>query len=46
MKKVTAFETVYEHAAGIDIGAEKIFVSPDGLRLLALIHSLAVITSA
>ncbi len=33
MKKVTAFETVYEHAAGIDIGAKKIFVSPDGLEV-------------
>ena len=30
MKKVTAFETVFEHAAGIDIGAEKIFVSAGG----------------
>ena len=30
MQKVTVFETVYEHAAAIDIGAEKIFVSPDG----------------
>ncbi|MBX2922839.1 MAG: transposase [Chitinophagaceae bacterium] len=30
MEKVTVFETVYEHAAGIDIGAEKIFVSADG----------------
>ena len=30
MEKVTVFETVYEHAAGIDIGAEKIFVSVDG----------------
>jgi hypothetical protein len=34
MKKVTVFETVYEHAAGIDIGAEKIFVSPDGLEVV------------
>ena len=33
MKKVTAFETVHEHAAGIDIGAEKIFVSPDGVEV-------------
>jgi transposase len=29
MKKVTVFETVHEHAAGIDIGAEKIFVATD-----------------
>ncbi len=35
MKKVTAFETVHEHAAGIDIGAEKIFVSPDGLEVVS-----------
>lgn len=35
MKKVTAFETVYEHGAGIDIGAEKIFVSPDGLEVVS-----------
>lgn len=34
MKKVTVFETVYEHAAGIDIGAEKIFVSPDGVEVV------------
>lgn len=33
MKKVTAFETVFEHAAGIDVGAEKIFVSPDGVEV-------------
>src|SRR3990170_5424378 len=31
MQKVTVFETVHENAAGIDIGAAKIFVSPDGL---------------
>ena len=30
MKKETVFETLHEHAAGIDIGASKIFVSPDG----------------
>ena len=35
MKKVTAFETVYQHGAGIDIGAEKIFVSPDGLEVIS-----------
>jgi hypothetical protein len=35
MKKVTAFETVYEHAAGIDIGAEKIFVSADGAEVVS-----------
>jgi purine-nucleoside phosphorylase len=34
MKKVTVFETVYEHAAGIDIGAEKIFVSADGVEVV------------
>lgn len=33
MKKVTVFQTVHEHAAGIDIGAEKIFVSPDGCQV-------------
>ena len=33
MAKVTVFETVYEHAAGIDIGAAKIFVSPDGIEV-------------
>ncbi len=30
MKKVISFEQVNEAAAGIDIGSEKIFVSPDG----------------
>jgi transposase len=35
MKKVTVFETVHEHAAGIDIGAEKIFVSPDGTAVVS-----------
>jgi transposase len=30
MKSTTIFETVHSHAAGIDIGAEKIFVSVDG----------------
>jgi transposase len=34
MKKVTVFETVLEHAAGIDMGAEKIFVSPDGVEVM------------
>jgi transposase len=33
MAKVTIFETVHEHAAGIDIGAAKIFVSPDGIEV-------------
>ena len=33
MAKVTVFETVHEHAAGIDIGAAKIFVSPDGMEV-------------
>ncbi len=35
MKKVTVFETVHEHSAAIDIGAEKIFVSPDGLEVVS-----------
>jgi hypothetical protein len=35
MEKVTVFETVHEHAAGIDIGAEKIFVSPDGVEVVS-----------
>ena len=30
MQQATYFETVHQHAAGIDIGAAKIFVSPDG----------------
>ncbi len=30
MSKNTVFETVYENAAGIDIGAEEIFVPVDG----------------
>jgi transposase len=34
MKKVTVFETVHEHAAGIDIGAEKIYVSYDGTEVV------------
>jgi transposase len=34
MKKVTVFETVHEHAAGIDIGAEKIYVSVDGTEVV------------
>jgi transposase len=33
MAKVTVFETVHENAAGIDIGASKIFVSPDGIEV-------------
>jgi transposase len=33
MAKVTVFETVHENAAGIDIGAAKIFVSPDGIEV-------------
>lgn len=33
MQKVTVFQTVHQHAAGIDIGAAKIFVSPDGLEV-------------
>jgi len=35
MQKVTVFETVYEHAAGIDVGAEKIFVSVDGVQAVS-----------
>lgn len=35
MKKVTVFETVHEQAAGIDIGVEKIFVSPDGAEVVS-----------
>lgn len=35
MQKVTVFETIYEHAAGIDIGAEKIFVSVDGREVVS-----------
>lgn len=34
MKKVTVFEMVHENAAGIDMGAEKIFVSPDGVEVV------------
>jgi transposase len=33
MAKVITFEQVNAHGAAIDIGAEKIFVSPDGLRV-------------
>jgi transposase len=35
MQKETVFKTVYEHAAGIDIGAEKIFVSADGIEVVS-----------
>src|SRR6187551_3247161 len=35
MQKVTVFETVYEQAAGIDIGAAKIFVSVDGIEVVS-----------
>lgn len=35
MQKVTVFETIHEHAAGIDIGAEKIFVSIDGTEVVS-----------
>ena len=34
MAKETIFETVHEHVAGIDIGAEQIFVSPDGSEVV------------
>jgi transposase len=33
MKKVISFEQLNEAAAGIDIGSEKIFVSPDGMAV-------------
>jgi len=33
MAKVITFEQVNAHGAAIDIGAEKIFVSPDGVRV-------------
>lgn len=33
MAKVITFEQVNAHAAAIDIGAEKIFVSPDGIQV-------------
>ncbi len=35
MQKVTVFETVHENAAGIDIGAAKIFVSVDGTEAIS-----------
>lgn len=35
MKKGVIFETIHEHAAGIDIGAAKIFVSPDGTEVVS-----------
>jgi transposase len=35
MKKVTVFETEYERTNGIDIGAEKIFVSADGVEVVS-----------
>lgn len=34
MKRDSNFETVNLHAAGIDIGAEKIFVSVDGIKVV------------
>lgn len=34
MKSVTRFEIVNSHAAGIDIGSEKIFVSLDGISVV------------
>ncbi|WDF78200.1 IS110 family transposase [Mucilaginibacter sp. KACC 22773] len=34
MAKETTFETVHENVAGIDIGAEQIFVSPDGQEVV------------
>jgi transposase len=35
MKKEISFETVHENAAGIDIGARQIFVSPDGNEVVS-----------
>ena len=35
MQKETVFERVYENAAGIDIGAEKVFVSVDGIEAVS-----------
>jgi transposase len=35
MSKVTVFETVHEQAAGIDMGAAKIFVSVDGTEVVS-----------
>ena len=35
MGNQTVFETVYQNAAGIDIGAEKIFVSVDGIEVVS-----------
>lgn len=35
MSKVTVFETVNEQAAGIDMGATKIFVSVDGMEVVS-----------
>jgi transposase len=35
MKQRTTFETVNSYAAGIDIGAEKIFVSADGITVIS-----------
>lgn len=37
MSKVTVFETLYENAAGIDIGAEEIFVSIDGKEVVSFL---------
>ena len=33
MSKVTVFKTVHENAGAIDVGTEKIFVSPDGTEV-------------
>ena len=41
MAKVITFEHVNNHAAAIDIGAEKIFVSPDGIE----VHSYQTFTA-
>jgi hypothetical protein len=35
MKKVTVYQTIHPRAAGIDVGAEKIFVSADGIEVVS-----------
>ncbi len=35
MKKETIFETAFDHAAGIDIGASQVFVSADGMEVVS-----------
>ncbi len=43
MAKTVNFDEVHERCAGIDISAQKIFVSPDGQEVKALIPSPQVI---